>query len=147
MSNLINLIQELKNLGFTKEQVEQTIKIAEDEIIDTIIEDFTLNADEQIVQHYVQKFANAKNNPQVLTHTLNEIIAIQYGKENVINKKEELLIKYLQETVTLTQQIKDTYIKYTQGDPEAIKFVEEAKQNPAIASFVQELEQNPQDKG
>jgi hypothetical protein len=142
MSNLLNLIQELKNLGFTKENSEEVLKIAEQEIINSVIEDFALNADEKVVEEYLQKFSSAQNNVEQLTNLLHEIMAIQYGQENIKAKKEELLTKYLKDVVLLTKQTKETYQKYTQGDPEAIKIVEEAKNNPAIKSFVEQLQDN-----
>lgn len=147
MDEITNLIEELKNLGFNKEQVEELMKVAEQEIIDLVIDDFSLNAEPKVLDEYLEKFTNAKNSPSELTNLLNEIIAIQYGQENIQKRKEQLLKGYLRDIISTIKQTKELFEKYKQGDAEAVKFVEEAKKNPAIMEFVKELEENPQDKG
>ena len=150
MSNLLNLITELKNLGFTKEKVEEIVKLGEKDMADSIIEDFALNADEQVVNEYAKKFGQAQSDPQKLNTLLHEIIAIQYGQENILKKKEELLSQYLQSVIELAKQTKNVYQKYSQGDPNAAKIIEEAKKSPILQDFVketQEEEKEPQDKG
>ena len=148
MSNLESLIKEMKDLGFSKEKVEEVISIAEKEIVDVIIEDFALNADENIVQEYTQKFENAQKDSKKLQELLHEIMAHQYGQENIVKKKEELLSEYLQKVIELTKETKELQQKYSQGDSDAVQTVEEAKNSPILQDFVKEVEEeNPQDNG
>ena len=150
MSNLLNLITELKNLGFTKDKVEEIVKLGEKDIADLIIEDFALNADEKVVADYTKKFEQAQSDPQKLNVLLHEIMAIQYGQENILKKKEELLSQYLQNIIELAKQTRNVYQKYSQGDPNAIKIVEEAKKSPILQDFIKEIqeeEKGPQDRG
>ncbi len=142
MNSLVNLIKELEGLGFNKEQLNEVFKTAEQEIVEVVIEDFALNAEEKIVNEYTKKFAYAREDLQKLAKLIDEMIAILYGQENIGKKKEELLAEYLRGVISLTRQTKEIYQKYLQGEPEAIKMIEEAKKNPAIKSFVKQLQDN-----
>jgi hypothetical protein len=141
MSNLGNLVQQMKELGFDKVKIDEVIVLAEKEIVDVIIEDFALNADEKIVQEYMEKFEKAQQDIPKLQELLHKIMAHQYGQENIVKKKEELLSEYLQKIIDLTKQTKELHQKYSQGDPEAIKTVEEVKKSPILQNIVEEMEQ------
>ncbi len=142
MNNLENAIKELKDLGFTKEQVAEVLEIAEKEIMDVILEDFALNADEEKLEEYKQKFDNAQKekDAEKFSKILHEIIGIQYGEENIEKKKEELLVVYLQKIANLTKETTEVYKKYSQGDPEAKKIIEETENSPIVQHVIKEME-------
>ncbi len=140
MNNTENLIQELRNLNFNQEQIDQIMQIGEEEIVDIVLEDFAFNAPEEKVQEYAQKLSEFKGNPEKFAITFNEIMAIHYGPENIENKKQELLTEYLQNIVNLTKETKAVQEKYSQGDPETIKAVEEAKNSPIVQNMAKKID-------
>lgn len=146
MNKIEPLLKELKSLGFSQEQTAEVIGVAEKEIADIAIEEFSLNADEQVVDEYTKKFQEAKGDAQKLSTLLHEVMAIQYGKDNVAQKKEDLLCEYLQNVIDLTKETREVYDKYSQGDPDTVKAVDEAKNSPVVKKFSQELEQEEKDK-
>ncbi len=144
------MLQELKNLGFEQEQIDEVMKIGEQEMVDIVFEDFSFNAPEEKVQEYSKKIFQAKDNPQEFGKLFEEIMAIHYGSENVQKKKEDLLVEYIQNVIDLTKETKDVKQKYDQGDPETVKNVEEAKNSPIVqdmAKKIDELDEEPQDNG
>lgn len=149
MNKLQSLIQEMKQFGFTDEQLNEVLEIADQEIIDAVVEDFTFNAEKEVVDEYTQKFQQAKGNREQTSEILNQIMKLQYGEENVEKKKEEFLLQYLGNILELTKNTRETYRKYSQGDPEAIKAVEEAQKSPEIQKLAEDFknEESPQDNG
>lgn len=149
MNKLQSLIQEMRQFGFTDEQLNEILEIADKEIVDAVIEDFAFNADRKVLDEYTQKFQQAKGNKEQTSQILNQIMTLKYGAENVETKKEEFLLKYLGNILELTKKTRETYKKYSQGDPEAIKAVEEAQKSPEIQKLAEDFknEENPQDNG
>jgi DNA-binding transcriptional MerR regulator len=79
MDAITKLLTELKDLGFSKEQVEELLDIAEQEIRDAVLEDLAYNGEEAKVQEYLQKFEAVKSDPQGFATTFDEAMGTLYG--------------------------------------------------------------------
>lgn len=141
MSKITNSVQELKNLGFSEEQIEEILKIAEQDMLDTILEDFAFNAKEEVVQEYTKKFEESKSDSQKLTLLMKEIMEYQYGKDNIEKKKAEFFDRYLEDVLNLAKETKDLYNKYSQGDQETLQAVEETKKSPVTQHYAKKIEE------
>jgi DNA-binding transcriptional MerR regulator len=142
MENSQNLIQELRDLGFNEDQIKEVLHIGEQEIVDLVLEDFAFNAPEATVQEYVDKVTKAKGNTEQFAHLINEIMGIQYGAENVVSKKEAMLSDYLTNIINLTKQTKEVYQKYSQGDPQTVQAVENAKTSPTVQNLAKKIDES-----
>lgn len=142
MDAITKLLTELKDLGFSKEQVEELLDIAEQEIRDAVLEDLAYNGEEAKVQEYLQKFEAVKSDPQGFATTFDEAMGTLYGAENVQSKKDEMLVAFLTNIVDLTKKTKDLYQKYSQGDPNTVKAVEEANASPITQDLVGKMQQD-----
>jgi flagellar hook-basal body complex protein FliE len=150
MEKLKAKLQELKDLGFSKEQTTEILILGEEEILDKVLEDFASRAEPDLVNKYISDVKSASNEPQKLSALFTEIMSHLYGSENVEEKREELLIEYVQRVIDLTKETRNVYKKYSEGDPETVEAVEKAKQDPEIqdmAKKIQEEEEDQEDKG
>ncbi len=142
MEKLKAKLAELKELGFTKEQVLELMEIGEKEILDKILDEFGEKAEDDMLEKYTQKIEQNKDNREELTKILNEIIINLYGQENIEEKKEQFLIEYIQSIIDLTKETKDVYEKYAAGDPETVKAIEEAKNDPNVHEIAKLMEED-----
>jgi hypothetical protein len=141
-----NIFKELKELGATEEEIKEILLLAEEEVMEYVLEDFAMNAEEKLVDEYTERFVDAKENPEQLKILIQEAMNITYGAENVESKKNELITEYLQNFLDLTKKTKEVGEKYSQGDPETIQAVEEAKKSPVVQQLTKEVEED-QDNG
>ena len=149
MTDLNKKIEELKNLGFSKEQTEEILQMGEEEVLERVLDDFTVNAQEDVVDSYIQKVEQAKNNSKKLATLFDEIMSILYGENNANVKKEEFLVEYIKGVIDLTHETKNLCEKYNQGDSEAVKKVEEAQKDPNTQDIIKKAQEikNQEDKG
>ncbi|GEM_PF-5216917 len=142
MEKLKKKIEELKELGFTKEQATELMEIGEKEVLEKVLEEFSAKVDEQTYQDYLQRVKSAKGNNQELTKLFTEIMTHVYGEENVESKREELFVDYVQSIIDLTKETKHVYRKYSEGDPDTVKAVEDAQKEPEVKEMAEEIQKD-----
>lgn len=146
MENLKKKIVELKNLGFSQEQTQEILLTGEKEVLEKVMEEFTTKSEEDVVQSYVNKVENAKNDDKKLNEIFGEIMTKLYGAQNVENKKEELLMEYVQSIIDITKETKNVLEKHSQNDPQTVKTMEEAQKNPKVQELAKKIQED-KDKG
>ncbi len=146
MENLKKKIVELKNLGFSQEQTQEILETGEKEVLGKIMEEFTIKSEEEVVQSYVERVQNAKDDAKKLNEIFGEIMTKLYGADNVESKKEELLIEYVQNIIDITKETKNVLEKHSQNDPQTVKTIEEAQKNPKVQELTKKIKED-KDKG
>ncbi len=146
MSKTGILIQELRFLDFKDDEIEKIIQIGEQEVIDTIIANFSLNGDSQKVDEYLNKFETNKDNIEQLNIYLHEIMVEQYGEDNIENEKENLLNEYLENIVKLMKQSREIRKKFTIEDPETLDAIKNAKNNPKVKEMISKINEDKDKK-
>ncbi len=137
METLHEKITQLKELGFTKEQAIDILEICEKEVFDKVLEDLKKTEDENIVNDFLKKIEENKNNKENLEMILEEILMYVYKGEDVKQTKETLLIKQVEEFINITKETQEIFKKYKQGDPETIKKIDEIKNDPEFKKLVE----------
>lgn len=124
-----SLKQQLKDLGFDDDRLNQILDLAAEEAIDFAIQDLSENLDEASLEEISNELQKEIPNKEKAVEILNLIFEKGYGTE-AESKKYEYINQYLRETVELTKNSKDLMDKYNQGDPTAVASVQSNMTNP-----------------
>lgn len=124
-----SLKQQLKDLGFDDDRLNQILDLAAEEAIDFAIQDLNENLDEASLEEISNELQKEIPNKEKAVEILNLIFEKGYGTE-AESKKYEYINQYLRETVELTKNSKDLMYKYNQGDPTAVASVQSNMTNP-----------------
>jgi len=123
------LIQQLRDLGFDEEKLNQLLDLAIDETVDLAVSDLSENLDEQILAEIAEEIQKEIPDKEKAKKVLDMIFQKGYG-EKAEQKKYEYMNQYLRETLELAKNSKELMDKYNQGDPTAVASVQANMNNP-----------------
>jgi DNA-binding transcriptional MerR regulator len=141
-NNLEQLMVELKNLGFTQENIEKILNLATEEALDLAIGDLENLSDQDLeaLANELDKPINSVDDSKIAA---DHIFTKAYGTE-AENKKIEYLTKYLENVIEETKKSKDLLTRYQQGDPTAVATLESNKDNPDVQAVRDEMQRQTQ---
>lgn len=137
-TELENAKQKLFALGFDSEKYDQLLELAAEELMDTALKDLQekdLTTLETLEKELVEKPTNIEE----ANRNIELIFSTAYG-EQAEEKKQGMLLDYLNMTIQQTESAADLIRRYQAGDPTAIAAIETNKNNPEIAEIMKELE-------
>ncbi len=123
------LKQELMDLGFTQDKLDELLMLATEEIIDRTLDTLEQSEDDTKLEELANMLETQPNNEEEAIERLNKVFSAAYG-DDVENKKLELLNTYLKETIQATKDTKDLLRRYQDGDPTAVAAIESNMQDP-----------------
>ena len=126
---------ELRTLGFTEEKLNQLVELAAEEALHTAIEDLQATASDSTLEELAKTLENPPISKEDASSKLDSIFEGAYGL-NAENKKEELVLNYLRQTIEDTKKTKDLYNRYQSGDPVAIATIKAQEGNPDVKEIL-----------
>lgn len=135
---LQDVLAEIKAMGVTQTQMLQIMDIASVQSIQHAINDLKKTAPDDEFTAIESLFKEKIEDQQVLKQNIDTLFNRTYGNL-AQNRKIFLLIKYLKEYIQLVKQTVELGKRYTQGDPEVIQMIEDAKKNPLFDELVSKM--------
>jgi len=132
------LKQELMDLGFTQDKLDELLMLATEEIIDRTLDALEQSEDDQKLEELATLLETPTNNEEEAIERLNKVFSAAYG-EDVENKKLELLNTYLKETIQATKDTKDLLKRYQDGDPTAVASIQSNMGDPDAQKIQESL--------
>ncbi len=123
------LKQELMDLGFTQDKLDELLMLGTEEVIDRTLDVLEQSENDAKLEELANMLETPTNNEEEAVERLNKVFSAAYG-EDAENKKLELLNTYLKETIQATKDTKDLLQRYQDGDPTAVAAVESNMQDP-----------------
>lgn len=130
-----NVKNELKAIGFDDIKLNQLMDIAAEEILQMAIDDLGESADDATLEMVAQEVDKPVTTPEEATSRMSLIFDKAYGTE-AENKKNEMLLNYLKQTLEATKSAKDLYNRYQAGDPSAVATIKAQEGNPDVQKVV-----------
>lgn len=130
-----NVKNELKAIGFDDVKLNQLMDIATEEILQMAIDDLGESADDATLEMVAQEVDKPVTTPEEATARMSLIFEKAYGPE-AENKKNEMLLNYLKQTLEATKSAKDLYNRYQAGDPSAVATIKAQEGNPDVQKVV-----------
>lgn len=128
---------ELKALGFTEDKLNQLMDLAAEEALYQALEELKNTANDSALEELANMFENQAIDQTEAARRLNLIFEKAYGTE-ADNKKQQLVLTYLKQTLEDTKKSKDLYDRYQAGDPTAVATIKAQEGNPDVKK-VQDL--------
>lgn len=133
-----NLKTQLKEVGFDEDKLNQLLDLATEEVIDIAMEDLAETASDEVLEQLASVSENEITTPEQALERINKVFEAAYGPE-AEQKKGELIIAYLQETLEQTKQAKDLLKRYQDGDPTAVAQIKAQEGNPDTQEILKGL--------
>lgn len=130
-----NVKNELKAIGFDDVKLNQLLDLATEEILQMAIDDLGETADDATLEMIAQEVDKPVTTPEEATSRMALIFDKAYGLE-AENKKNEMLLNYLKQTLEATKSAKDLYNRYQAGDPSAVATIKAQEGNPDVQKVV-----------
>lgn len=128
---------ELKALGFTEDKLNQLMDLAAEEALYQALEELKNTANDGALEELANMFENQAVDQTEAARRLNLIFEKAYGAD-ADNKKQQLVLSYLKQTLEDTKKAKDLYDRYQAGDPTAVATIKAQEGNPDVKK-VQDL--------
>jgi phosphoribosylformylglycinamidine (FGAM) synthase PurS component len=139
MDKFEQLKQQLRDLGFEEEKLNQLLDLAVEEVIDYALNELKLDENAQALEELSNEMTEDINSIEGAKANIDLIFTKLY-KEEAVNKKFELLNAYLEETIELTKNAKDLMQRYAAGDPTAIATVQANINDPEAKAIQDKLD-------
>jgi len=124
-----NIKNELKAIGFDDSKLNQLMDLATEEILQAAIEELGEKADDATLEMVAQEVDKPVTTAEEATARMSLIFEKAYGPE-AENKKNEMFLDYLKQTLEATKSAKDLYNRYQAGDPSAVATIKAQEGNP-----------------
>ena len=124
-----NLKNELKTLGFDDDKINQLLDLAAEELIEEALDYLAENSDDATLEMISQEMEKPITTPLEAQAKLVMLLEKAYGTE-AENKKGEFLFNYLKTTIEDTKRAKDLYDRYQTGDPSAVAAIKAQEGDP-----------------
>jgi len=124
-----NLKNELKTLGFDDDKINQLLDLAAEELIEEALDYLAENSDDATLEMISQEMEKPITTPLEAQAKLVMLLEKAYGTE-AENKKGEFLFNYLKTTIEDTKRAKDLYDRYQTGDPSAVAAIKATRGRP-----------------
>lgn len=124
-----NLKNELKTLGFDDDKINQLLDLAAEEFIEEALDYLVENTDDATLEMISQEMEKPITTPEEAQAKLTMLLDKAYGTE-AENKKGEILVNYLRTTIEDTKKAKDLYDRYQAGDPGAVAAIKAQEGDP-----------------
>ena len=109
--------------------------IAAEEILQMAIDDLGESADDATLEMVAQEVDKPITTAEEAVSRMSLIFEKAYGAE-AENKKNEMLLNYLKQTLEATKSAKDLYNRYQAGDPSAVATIKAQEGNPDVQKVV-----------
>lgn len=136
-SELEQVQNELRTLGFTEDKLNQLMDLAAEEALYQALEELKNTANDGALEELANMFENQAVDQTEAARRLNLIFEKAYGADADI-KKQQLVLSYLKQTLEDTKKAKDLYDRYQAGDPTAVATIKAQEGNPDVKK-VQDL--------
>jgi len=124
-----NIKNELKTIGFDEEKLNQLMDLAAEELLQEAIDTLGETADDATLEMVAQEMDKQVTTQEEAQTRINMIFEKAYGME-AENKKNDFLLNYLKATLEDTKKAKDLYDRYQAGDPSAVATIKAQEGNP-----------------
>lgn len=124
-----NLKNELIQLGFTQEKLDELLVLATEEILDIAVTSLEQSEDDTALEELANMLQTPPTTQEEAAEKMSKVFTTAYG-DNAETKKLELLNQYLRDTVEMTKKSKDLLDRYNQGDPTAVAAVQSNMGDP-----------------
>ena len=124
-----NIKNELKAIGFDDEKLNQLMDLAAEEVLEMAVNTLGETVDEATLEMVTTEMQKEVTTQEEAQARLNMIFEKAYGQE-AENKKNEFLLNYLKSTLEDTKKAKDLYDRYQAGDPSAVATIKAQEGNP-----------------
>lgn len=125
----------LKDRGFTDEDINQLTNLAIDNAVEIALEDLQ-DKDPKIIAQLNQDLSQTQTTTENAMQKLNTIFNQVYGVE-ANTKKQELVLNYLQESLEHLDKVKDLLNRYEAGDPSAVAAISAQEGNPDVQNILE----------
>ena len=128
-------IEDVKNQlraeGFDEEKLNKLMDLAVEEIMDIAMTELENTASDETLEQLASEQDAPVSTVEEGVDRLERIFVAAYG-ENADQKKLEMMLAYLQDTLEQTRKAKDLLQKYQAGDPSAVAQVKAQEGNPDV---------------
>lgn len=138
MSTIDEAIANLKKIGYTDKRLEKLLDQLAEEVEEVMFIDLASVSTDEELEAFEKRIKESKS-PEEYGKISDEMAKRAYG-EKADEKIEEILIDMLEEVEKVTLKIRETYQKYLDKDPDAVKQVEEFKNDPKVKEIMQQFE-------
>ena len=133
-----NTKAQLREVGFDEDRLNQLLDLAAEEAIDIAMEDLAETASDEVLDQLASGSKDEITTPEQAVERINKVFESAYGP-NAEQKKLELILAYLQETLEQTKQAKDLLQRYQAGDPTAVAQVKAQEGNPDTQEILKKM--------
>ncbi len=133
-----NTKAQLREVGFDEDRLNQLLDLAAEEAIDIAMEDLAETASDEVLEQLASGSKDKITTPEQAVERINKVFESAYGP-NAEQKKLELILAYLQETLEQTKQAKDLLKRYEAGDPTAVAQVKAQEGNPDTQEILKKM--------
>lgn len=131
---------QLKAEGFDDNKLNQILDLAAEEALDTALQDLGNNASDEMLEQLANEQDTQIQTKEEAMSRIEKVFSAAYG-DNAQQKKLELILSYLKETLEQTKQAKDLYNRYQAGDPTAVAQVKAQEGNPDIEEVMKHMQE------
>ena len=131
--------QKLLELGFTEETYNQLLELAAEEVMDNALIDLQ-EKDVAVLEELEKNLIEEPKNIEEANNNLTLIFTSAYG-EQAEEKRQQMLLDYLNTTIQQTINVKDLVQRYQAGDPTAVAAIESNKDNPEVQEVLKQMEE------
>ncbi len=122
---------QLKAEGFDEEKLNKLMDLATEEVLDLALQDLENNASDEVLEQLGNEPDTEIQTKEEAMDRIAKVFVAAYG-ENADQKKLEMILSYLQDTLEQTKKAKDLLQKYQAGDPSAVAQVKAQEGNPDV---------------
>ncbi|MFH1547501.1 MAG: hypothetical protein ABIC57_03370 [bacterium] len=133
-------IEKLKNIGFTKEKIDEVTKLLGPEVEEEVFNILIDNSTDEELSVFKDKLAAAGTEDQY-KDVFNEVAQKAYG-DTWQQKLDELWAEALSNVGVQTLKIRDTYQKYMNGDPDTVAKVKEIENSQELKDTMEEMKKD-----
>jgi len=126
---------QLRMIGFDDTKLNQLMNLATEEILQQAIDTLGETADDATLEMIAQEVDRPINTSEEAFARISLIFEKAYGPE-AENKKNEMLLDYLKQTLEATKSAKELYNKYQAGDPTAVATIKAQEGNPDVQKVI-----------
>lgn len=138
-TELTNAKQKLIELGFTEDKYNQLLELAAEELLDKALIDLQ-EKDLPLLEEIEKNLIAEPTNIEEANKNIEMIFVGAYG-EQAEEKRQEMLLGYLNTTIQQTIAAKDLVERYKAGDPTAIATIESSKDHPDVQEVLKLMEE------
>lgn len=135
-------IEDIKNQlraeGFDEEKLGKLIDLAAEECLDIALQDLENNASDEVLEQLGSEPDTEIQTKEEAMDRVAKVFVAAYG-ENADQKKLEMMLAYLQDTLEQTKKAKDLLQKYEAGDPSAVAQVKAQEGNPDVQEILKSM--------